>query len=205
MLLYLIGLKAQTLFTTLKKKYARKKKELKASDRSGTSTEAVAKAQKAFQPYEFLNWLDGFMQTRQGRSNLPVKSQSTEEDLFFEDEESTELSPAMVTPNEENQFDDALNVTEQEEQPTVVENAGKKQRPGIKVAARENLTDDMDQEQRKVVNTAGKKKRPGIKGAARENLMEDMEFSLIRTLQEKVSNKRKAEDTIKDESNEDLF
>ena len=79
-LLYFIGLKAQSLFATLKKKYARKKKDRKAADVSGTSTEAVSKAQKALQPYEFLKWLDGFMQTCQGRSNLPIKRQSTEEE-----------------------------------------------------------------------------------------------------------------------------
>ena len=44
-----IALKAQSLFTTLKKKYQRKKKELKDSDRSGTSSASVLKAKNAFQ------------------------------------------------------------------------------------------------------------------------------------------------------------
>ena len=51
-------MKAQAMFLTLKRKYQRKKRELKESNKSGTSAEAVSKAEKAFHPYLFLNWLD---------------------------------------------------------------------------------------------------------------------------------------------------
>ena len=79
----------------MKKKYQRKKKDLKDANKSGTSTEVISKAQKSLRPYEFMKWLDDFIQTRQGRSNLPAKVQGNEEDLFY-DEENTmvELSPA---------------------------------------------------------------------------------------------------------------
>ena len=182
-------LESTKLVCNAKEKYARKKKDRKAADVSGTSTEAVSKAQKALQPYEFLKWLDGFMQTRQGRSNLPIKRQSTEEEkLPFDYEEFSELSPAMVTTSEGDPFDAAPDITEQDEQPPTV----------VKKSANTAAGN--------TINNTGKKKRAGIKGSARESLMEDMEFSLIRTLQDKVSNKRKAdEDTIKEESNEDLF
>ena len=43
-----------------------------------------------------------------------------------------------------------------------------------------------------------------IKGSARENLLEDMEFSLIKNLNEKVSEKKKAKDQDR-ETTEDLF
>ena len=45
---YFIGSKAQYLFLNLKKKYLRKRKELKDSNKSGTSADAVTKAEKAF-------------------------------------------------------------------------------------------------------------------------------------------------------------
>lgn len=62
-LIYLAGLKAQSLFTTLKKKYQRKRKELKESARTGTPEE-ISKAQKSYQRYEFFLWYDDFFQTR---------------------------------------------------------------------------------------------------------------------------------------------
>ena len=185
-------MKAQSLFSTLKKKYARKKKDRKAADVSGTSTEAVAKAQKALQPYDFLQWLNGFIQTRQGRSNLPNRGQNPDEEQEEEEEEveeeqfsyeyeDNELSPATVTHEK-----DPSDVVEQNDQPLV---KSATRAAGNKINNKQY----------------SKQKRAGIKGSARESLMEDMEFSLIRDLQEKVGKKRKAEDTIIEESSEDLF
>ena len=55
---YLLGSKGQYLFLNLKKKYPRKSKELKDSNKSGTSADAVTRAKKAFRPHAFLSWLD---------------------------------------------------------------------------------------------------------------------------------------------------
>ena len=73
------------MFITLKKKYQRKKRDLKQSSRSGTSAESVVKAQKAFSQYEFMYWLDDFFSTRRGKSKLPVRDQ------FKEDEDTQSL------------------------------------------------------------------------------------------------------------------
>ena len=83
-------MKAQPLFTTLKKKYQRKKKDLKDSNRSGSSSDVASKAQKAFQTYIFLSWLDDFLQIRQGRNNLPAHTTDDQEFSTgnFEEEEN---------------------------------------------------------------------------------------------------------------------
>jgi hypothetical protein len=48
----------------------RKRKEFKEANRSGTSTKALEKAEKALDQYKFLNWMDGFIQPRDGRTNI---------------------------------------------------------------------------------------------------------------------------------------
>ena len=70
-LISLAGSKAQGLFNVLKKKYLRKRKELKDAKRSGTSADVVEKAERLFRPYSFLSWLDNYVQAREGRTNLP--------------------------------------------------------------------------------------------------------------------------------------
>ena len=91
-----IGSKAQYLFLNLKKKYLRKRKELKDSNKSGTSADAVTKAEKAFRLHAFLSWLDEFTQVREGRSNLPSQKSNTpsaedgEEELEKKEENADE-------------------------------------------------------------------------------------------------------------------
>ena len=83
-------MKAQSLLTTLKKKYQRKKKDLKDSNRSGSSSDVASKAQKAFQTYIFLSWLDDFLEIRQGRNNLPEHTTDDQEFSNELNEESVE-------------------------------------------------------------------------------------------------------------------
>ena len=109
--------------------------------------------------------------------------------------------------NEDEHFDDNLDAQELHEpvniSDNVVQHIGKKQRPGIKDLHAQEQKEPVKISD-KVVHHTSKKQRPGIKGSVRENLLEDMEFSLIKNLNERVSNKRKAEET-KEESKEDLF
>ena len=70
-LFLLLGANAETLFKTLRKKYQRKKNNLKTVNKSGNSADVVVQAEKALNSYKFLSWLDEFIQVRQGRSNLP--------------------------------------------------------------------------------------------------------------------------------------
>ena len=48
-----------------------KEKRFKSASKSGNSADVILKAKKAFDSYKFLSWLDDFIQSRQGRSNLP--------------------------------------------------------------------------------------------------------------------------------------
>lgn len=125
------------MFQTLKRKYQRKKRDLKETNKSGTSTEIVSKAEKAFRPYAFLNWLDDFFATRQGKTNLP----STQLNLEDEDEECEE--------EEDNEDFAEGNTPLCTEASTSVRKPRsdakkQKQRSEIKGSARENLLDDME-------------------------------------------------------------
>ena len=48
----------------------RKKKEFRDANRSGTSTNALEKAEKASQQYRFMEWMSSFIQPRDGRTNI---------------------------------------------------------------------------------------------------------------------------------------
>ena len=48
----------------------RKKKEFRDANRSGTSTNALEKAEKALEQYRFTEWMSSFIQQRNGRTNI---------------------------------------------------------------------------------------------------------------------------------------
>ena len=48
----------------------RKKKEFRDANRSGTSTNALEKAEKALEQYLFTEWMSSFIQQRNGRTNI---------------------------------------------------------------------------------------------------------------------------------------
>ena len=54
----------KTFFINLKKRYQKKKAELRRQDKFGTCLAAVEKARKDLEPYLFLSWLDPFLATR---------------------------------------------------------------------------------------------------------------------------------------------
>jgi len=83
---YCVGNVARNIFGNLKKKYLRRKRDLKDANRSGTSADVVAKAKKGISQYEFLRWMDDFVQCREGRTNLPERKLS----MGGNDEEETE-------------------------------------------------------------------------------------------------------------------
>ena len=59
----------------------KKRNELKASKRSGTSAEALTKAERNFKPYAFMIWFDQYLQMREGRKNIAAatREDDTEE------------------------------------------------------------------------------------------------------------------------------
>ena len=96
------------MFITLKKKYQRKKRDLEKSSGAGTSTESVAKAQKAFSQYEFMHWLDDFFSTRQGKSKLPLRDQFKEDEntQSLHNEENLEIPPDVTPTSIEEERED---------------------------------------------------------------------------------------------------
>ena len=164
------------MFITLKKKYQRKKRDLKQSSRSGTSAESVVKAQKAFSQYEFMYWLDDFFSTRRGKSKLPVRDQFKEdEDTQSLHDEENLVIPPDITPVSE------LIEEGEDTEPDFTFNNQKTSKRASKMAQK------------------SENKWQGIKGARRNDLLDDMEFSLINELSD--SRKRKTEE----ENAEDLL
>ena len=51
----------------------RKKKEFKDANRSSTSTEALGKREKALEQCKFMQWMDGFIQPRDRRTNVKMQ------------------------------------------------------------------------------------------------------------------------------------
>ncbi len=72
------------MFSNLKKRYLKKRSELKQSKKSWTSLDAVSKAEKNFHQYNFLSWLDEFIQIRPGRTNLQRSHDSSLNDCDIE-------------------------------------------------------------------------------------------------------------------------
>ena len=68
----LLGSTAQNLFSNLKKKYLRKKNDVKSSKRLGMSSDVVFRAEGNFERYQFLTWLDVYTQIREGRTSVPA-------------------------------------------------------------------------------------------------------------------------------------
>ena len=65
---------AAKVFETLKKKYSRKRVNLRKSSRSGVGTRDLEKAKKELEEYSFLRWLDAFVRPRKTKSNMPEAS-----------------------------------------------------------------------------------------------------------------------------------
>ena len=73
LLSFFIGSAAKA-FETLKKKYSRKRVNLRKSSRSGVGTPDLEKAKKELEEYSFLRWLDSFVRPRKTKSNIPGAS-----------------------------------------------------------------------------------------------------------------------------------
>ena len=63
---YFLGDAAKASFEKLRKRYNKKRKNVKDSSRSSVSKKEVEKAQRALQLYSFLFWLDNFIHIREG-------------------------------------------------------------------------------------------------------------------------------------------
>lgn len=67
----------------MRKRYNKKKLDVKKTKKSGSSTQESERAEKALAMYKFLFWLDNFIYIREGRSNINsdgLNSEDEEED-----------------------------------------------------------------------------------------------------------------------------
>ena len=157
------GTKAQLLFSNLKKKYLRKKREVKEASRSGTSSGMVSKVEKALQQYEFMRWLDGFVQAREGRSNLPTRVVESEE---------TEAEKLQISNENGNENSNFINDENEEDLPEeMIENS------------EEIPIQPKPSKQQKVANDLSevKKKRNAMSSAAKVALNGEIEMSILNT------------------------
>ena len=96
---YVIASRAKSAFKILKKNHTKKRSNLRNSKKSGTSREAVEKAESELRQWSFLTWLDDFVQPRASRSSFHIDysqqsqqcQQPIEEDDFMADDENGEF------------------------------------------------------------------------------------------------------------------
>ena len=88
----------------------RKKKELKDSNKSGTSAQVVEKAQKALDQYQFMVWMDVFIQPREGRTNINIKTKKTLED------ESEDRDEQVVGEDSTNEVEKSRELSDKDEE-----------------------------------------------------------------------------------------
>ena len=74
----------------MKKRYLKKRNELKASKQSGTSADVVEKAEKKFKPYSFLAWIDEHVRIRKSRTNININCNKEADDCIDDGEEGDE-------------------------------------------------------------------------------------------------------------------
>ena len=114
----------------------RKKKEFKEANRSSTSTKALEKTEKALEQYKFMQWMDGFIQPRDGHKEDNEKDEghapSSVEDNTMD---NNRLSPQNT--NEEVEDQAILPEREESFKPS-------KRKKQIQGAAKESLLEDME-------------------------------------------------------------
>ena len=78
------------------------KKGLKSASKSANSADVMLKAEKAFDIYKFLSWLDDFIQSRQDRNNLPQIQLPRSIDSLNQFPENESYERGEQTPEYEN-------------------------------------------------------------------------------------------------------
>lgn len=98
---FTLGDRAKQLFENLKKRFSKRRNDLKKAERSGTSTSAVEKAKESMREYSFLVWLIPYIKLRATKTNVPPASI----------EKATPISPTPTIDTgsivDEQDYDDA--------------------------------------------------------------------------------------------------
>ena len=162
------------MFITLKRKYLRKKRDLKDVNKSGTFTKVVLKAQKSFRHYEFMKWLDDFVASRQGK--IILREVQTWRRTRMENEMTQDCLKMKTHP----QFH--LKKLESYQQTKKLWKTELKNLITSRQAKQTSF--------KKTYVKIAKKKRSVIKGTAKENLIDNMELSLIKDINDPRKKKK---------------
>lgn len=173
---------------------------MKDANKSGTSSAVVAKAEKALQQYDFMVWLDSFVQAREGRNNLPARIE--------EPANNNSLDSEYVPVDEDysNMYNSQANESDivQDHQNTEVFD--------MHVSTPQQPADNPEQNGGKLSSKSEdeirvNKKRTGVRGAARDALLDDLEFSLINKMNNHMDKreKRRVTKDHKSDDNEEVF
>lgn len=152
-------------FDNLKKRYRKKKNQLKKNSGSGAGSDDVNKAKQALKPYEFLSWIDSFVQMRPGRSNISTPHETAY--VETEEENGSETEDFSTEPIEEN-------INEGESQSGSMLNS-----PGSSCS----ITDPP-------AKKTFVKKRKQRKNDINDQYMNEMELSIIKSLKDDLSEKK---------------
>ena len=108
---------AKTAFTNLKKRYSKKKNDLKRKKRSGKGKSDVSKFENALNQYKFLFWIDPYLKNKkETRSNLKAAVSESDQTENPSESSEDELSEAVVDMENQMQFDTDGHFNEPNEQ-----------------------------------------------------------------------------------------
>ena len=179
---------AKSSFEKLKKRYNRKKNDLKKAKRSGISTKEVEKAERALQEYQFLFWLDKFTYIRESRTNVEQGDSSDDE----EDDEEMDLAESPQNIVNSRQSEDEEEVTE-ETQNTSSLNISRESSTFTNPPKKDDSV-KKTQKNNKALNKSSKAKSK----SAKSEYLEDMEINLIRDLGQSLASEKKVQKHVPD-------
>ena len=108
---YILGNAAKLSFEKLRKRYNKKRKDMKNVNRSGISRKEVEKAQKALELYNFLFWLDNFIYIRDGKTNVKETKQKEISSDAEDEEDDGEVETYEHELNEDISDDPEINIS----------------------------------------------------------------------------------------------
>ena len=87
----------------------KKQKKLKVSKLSSTSAEVVTKTERNFKPYDFMTWLDQYLQMREGRTNIGTATREDDPEEYHSDTDEL-ISNLINSKTSQEEFSDVKSV-----------------------------------------------------------------------------------------------
>ena len=174
---------ARTYFEKLRKRYNKKKNDLRKVKKSGSSTQESQKAEKALEPYKFLSWLDNFIYIRESRSN--VGSFENHEEIEDEADELDEDEDVLDGDfdADDNEFDEDI-LSSTSKSPSIISPNQTSSRPNSEASSVTsfNFAKQKPSQKRKAASSrsVGKEKK------AKDDYINEMEMNIIRDLSKTV-------------------